>query len=68
MSKLSKLDWLALILLVIGGLNWGLYGAVRFDLVEAVFRAAPAIARIIYVLVGLSAIYTIFTLGKLSKK
>ena len=68
MKKLSALDWIALILIIIGGLNWGLVGAFKFDLVATVFGSMSAVARIVYVLVGLSAIYTVFSLGKLGKK
>ena len=67
-KKLSALDWIALILIIVGGLNWGLVGAFGFDLVAAIFGAMSLIAKIIYVLVGLSAIYYIFNLGKLGKK
>jgi len=67
-KKLSALDWIALILMIVGGLNWGLVGAFGFDLVAAIFGAMSLIARIIYVLVGLSAIYYIFNLGKFGKK
>ncbi len=68
MNKLCIVDWIALILIVVGGLNWGLVGAFNFDLVAAIFGAGSLIARIVYILVGLSAIYTIFILGKLGKK
>lgn len=68
MNKLSVLDWIALILIIVGGLNWGLVGAFGFDLVAAIFGAMSVVARIVYVLVGLAAIYTIFILGKLGKK
>ena len=68
MKKLSALDWIALILIIVGGLNWGLVGAFGFDLVAAIFGAMSLIAKIIYVLVGLSAIYYIFNLGKFGKK
>ena len=68
MNKLSVLDWVALILIVVGGLNWGLVGAFGFDLVAAIFGDMSALSRIVYVLVGLSAIYTLFILGKLGKK
>lgn len=54
------LDRLALILLVIGGLNWGLVGLFQFDLVAWAFGgAAGIISRIIYVLVALSALWCI---------
>jgi uncharacterized membrane protein YuzA (DUF378 family) len=68
MSKLNALDWIALILIVVGGLNWGLVGAFKFDLVAKIFGDMSALSRIVYILVGLSAIYTIFILGKLGKK
>ncbi|CAM3811655.1 DUF378 domain-containing protein [Bordetella sputigena] len=55
----TPLDWIALILAIIGGLNWGLVGAFNFDLVAAIFGAGSAIARIVYLLVGLAALYLI---------
>jgi uncharacterized membrane protein YuzA (DUF378 family) len=57
-----------LILIIVGGLNWLLVGAFDFDLVAGIFGAMSAIARIVYVLVGLSAIYTLVMLGKLGRK
>lgn len=55
---LNALDWTALILLVIGGINWGLIGLFNFDLVAAIFGGqASLLARIIYVIVGVSALY-----------
>ncbi len=68
MKKISALDWIALILIIVGGLNWGLVGAFKFDLVAAVLGSMSIVARIVYVLVGLSAIYGIFMLGKICKK
>ena len=57
MANKGVLGWTAFVLVVIGGLNWGLVGAFGFDLVAALFGAASALSRIVYVLVGLSAIY-----------
>ena len=68
MNKLSTLDWIALILVIIGGLNWGLVGIFGFDLVATIFGAMSVLARIIYILVGLSALYLLFTCSKLAKK
>jgi uncharacterized membrane protein YuzA (DUF378 family) len=50
---------IAFILLIIGGLNWGLVGLFNFDLVAAIFKAMSIVSRVIYVLVGLSAVYVI---------
>lgn len=68
MKKLSALDWLTVVLVVIGGLNWGLVGLAGFDLVASLFGAASMIARIVYFLIGLSAIYIIVTADKLTRK
>lgn len=56
--RLNALDWIALTLLVIGGVNWGLVGLFQFDLVATLFGGQESLlARIVYVLVGLSAVY-----------
>ena len=53
-------DKLALILLIIGGINWGLVGIFRFDLVAWLFGGSDAIlSRAIYIIVAISAIWCI---------
>lgn len=54
---MKSLDITTLILLIVGGLNWGLVGAANFDLVAALFGEMSALSRVVYVLVGLSALY-----------
>jgi uncharacterized membrane protein YuzA (DUF378 family) len=58
---MKKLDLIAVVLLVVGGLNWGLVAIARFDLVATVsgldFGETNALTRIVYGLVGLSAVY-----------
>lgn len=68
MNKLTTVDWVALVLVIIGGLNWGLVGLANFDVVAAIFGALPALSKIVYLLVGLSAVYLAITATKLSKK
>ena len=53
---------ITLVLLIVGGLNWGLVGLFDFDLVAALFGAMSPLARIVYVLVGLSAVWQIIPL------
>ncbi len=60
----NALDWTALILLIIGGLNWGLVGIMNFNLVETIFGSIPILVKIVYDLVGLAALYTIYYLFK----
>lgn len=57
---MKTLDVIAAILLVIGGLNWGLVGLFNFNLVEFIFGQFPIIVRTIYGVVGLAALYQIF--------
>ena len=57
--KMNALDIIALILIIVGGLNWGLVGIFQYDLVAGIFGAASVVANIVYILVGLSAIYAI---------
>jgi uncharacterized membrane protein YuzA (DUF378 family) len=65
--KLNTIDWIAYVLTIVGGLNWGLVGAFNFDLVAAIFGEMSALSRSIYVLVGISALYLIYTGTKLGK-
>ena len=53
---------LCLVLVIIGGLNWGLVGFFNFDLVAAIFGNMSFLSRIIYGLVGLSAVYLLVAL------
>ena len=54
------LDKIALILAIVGGLNWGSIGLFRFDLVAALFGGQTSmVSRIIYALVGLAALWCI---------
>jgi uncharacterized protein len=50
----------AWVLLIIGGLNWGLVGVADVDLVAKIFGAGSVLSRIIYILIGLSGIYGIY--------
>ncbi len=62
-------DKLALILLVIGGLNWGLVGIFEFDLVAWLFGGSTAIlSRVVYILVAISAVWCSTLLFRLDNK
>ncbi len=58
---MKKVDVVAAVLLVVGGLNWGLVSVARFDLVAALFGMkfgeTSALSSLVYGLVGLSALY-----------
>ena len=57
--NLKTIDTIALILVIVGAINWGLIGLFKFNLVEMIFGDMTAIARIIYALVGISGLWGI---------
>ncbi|UNK49834.1 DUF378 domain-containing protein [Lysobacter sp. S4-A87] len=62
---MKGLNLVTLVLLIVGGLNWGLVGAFQFDLVAALFGGQDAmLARVVYVLVGLSAMWQVVALTR----
>jgi uncharacterized protein len=63
-EKKSTLDWIAIVLLLVGGLNWGLVGLLDLDLVALLFGAIPVLQKIVYILVGASALYGIYMVYK----
>lgn len=67
-SKLNALDWVAMALLIIGGLNWGVVGLLNVDVVAAVFGTQSPLSRIVYVVVGLAALYSIYTSRKMAAR
>lgn len=62
---MKSLNLVTLVLLIVGGLNWGLVGAFQVDLVAALFGGQDAfLARVVYGLVGLSALWQIVCLTR----
>ncbi|GAB3549459.1 hypothetical protein GCM10027343_31250 [Noviherbaspirillum agri] len=65
-KRMGAVDWIAMTLLIIGGLNWGLVGLFDVDLVATLFGEGSGLSRVVYMLVGLSALYSIYTASKMS--
>jgi uncharacterized membrane protein YuzA (DUF378 family) len=63
---MTTMNWIALVLLIIGGLNWMLVGLFEFDLVAALFGEMTVLARIVYILVGVAAIYALIVSRRLA--
>ena len=59
MIFMKIIDKIALALIIIGAINWGLVGLFSFNLVDTIFGAMSIISRIIYILVGLSGLWAI---------
>lgn len=58
----SAIEMVAGILLIIGGLNWGLVGLLNMNLVTTIFGSIPILQQLIYILVGLSALYMLYAM------
>ncbi len=67
MAKLAPLDLLAIVLVIVGGLNWGLY-AFGYNLVSILLGWMPILEKVVYVVVALAAIYLAVLTPKLSKQ
>ena len=65
-SAIVALDYIAMALLIVGGLNWAMVGLFQVDVVGALFGPASPLARLIYVLVGVAALWGVYLLGKLA--
>lgn len=67
MRRLNALDWISLVLVIVGAINWGLVGLFSFNLVAFLFGEFTLLTRILYSLVGLAGLYTIATSVKVSE-
>lgn len=65
---MKTLDYIALILVAIGAINWGLIGFFDFDLVRAIFGEMTWVSRIIYSLVGIAGLYSLSFFGRIGNE
>lgn len=67
MKHLCTISW---VLLIIGGINWGLYGWANMDLIDMLLGGMPMLAKIVYGLVGLSGLFAAYKMvtGKCDSK
>lgn len=63
--KSNGLDYTALVITIIGAVNWGLIGLFRFDLVAFLFGNLSWLSRIVYVLVGICGLYLFRLFGRI---
>ncbi len=69
-EKKNKTDWpgwITFVLVIVGALNWGLVGLINLNLVASIFGDGTFLARVVYSLVGLSAIYLLLLPPKIGK-
>ncbi|HZW37758.1 MAG TPA: DUF378 domain-containing protein [Ignavibacteriaceae bacterium] len=64
---MKTLDLITKVLIIVGGLNWALH-ALNANLVDGIFGVDSMLSKVVYILVGLSAVYQIFTLKQTAKQ
>ncbi|WP_334297118.1 DUF378 domain-containing protein [Anaerocolumna sedimenticola] len=64
-NQLKTVDYIALCLVIIGAINWGLIGFLGFDLVRVIFGDMTWISRVIYAVVGIAGLYALSYFGRL---
>ncbi|WP_455716750.1 DUF378 domain-containing protein [Anaerosporobacter sp.] len=62
---MKTIDYIVLILVIIGAINWGLIGFLGFDLVRVIFGDMTLVSRIIYAVIGISGLYALSFFGRL---
>lgn len=64
---MNDLEWGMWVLVVIGAINWGLFGAFKFDVVATVLGTSPQLASVMYILIGLAGVYTLIKMITMKK-
>lgn len=64
--RVRPFDWIALTLIIIGAINWGLVGFFQFDLIAMIFGGmSSVVSRIVYALVGIAGLYSLSLYGRI---
>ena len=63
---MKTLDYIVLILVIVGTINWGLIGLLNFDLVRVLFGDMTLLSRIVYVIIGVCGLYSLSFFGRVS--
>lgn len=61
-TSMSSINWVTRILTIVGGLNWGLIGLANYNLVSAIFGEGTTAERVVYAVVGISAVWELMRL------
>ena len=67
-GDVNAIDYIALALMIVGGLNWAMVALFQIDVVASLFGAGTPLARVIYILVGVAALWGVYLIGKLASK
>ncbi|MDQ2819583.1 MAG: DUF378 domain-containing protein [Pseudomonadota bacterium] len=67
-GAISAIDYIALALMIVGGLNWAMVALFQVDVVASLFGAGTPLARVIYILVGVAALWGVYLVVRLASK
>ena len=59
-NKMKLFDWITFVLTTLGGINWGIVGIFNINLISRYFARVPVIETILYILIGVVSIITLF--------
>lgn len=65
-NRMKAAEWIPMLLLAVGGLNWGLIGLFNFNVVSYLFGEMTTLTRLAYVVVGLCALYSLYLSSRIS--
>ncbi|KOA20895.1 hypothetical protein CLHOM_04830 [Clostridium homopropionicum DSM 5847] len=68
MYKMSPIDKFSIIMMILGGINWGIIGLFQLNLINLLLNSLPLLEKIIYILVGLSSLNVLVLLFKCKSK
>lgn len=66
--KEKDIDHLVKLLLIVGAVNWGVIGAFNIDLIHTVFSTSPALVSLVYVVIGIAGLYSLYQITSTGKK
>lgn len=65
-ASITAFDYIAMVLLIVGGLNWAMVGLFQVDVIDALLGATAPLARLLYGLVGVAALWGVYLFGRLA--
>jgi len=68
MMKMNAIQMISWVVITVGAINWGLVGLANVNLVEAIFGTWPVVVQIIYILVGLAGVYSVWGMFAMMNK
>lgn len=61
--KMSEFEWAAWIFVILGAINWGIYGLFKLDLVQIIFSTSPVLMKFFYLIIGFSGLYWLYRIA-----